>query len=71
MDRCKDTARLLMALSVELTKPPLICDARPLTQLFRHFHFPADKVPRVTNIAFKGCYMTFLEDTSSFNYIFI
>lgn len=63
--------RLIMALSVEETKPRLIYDARPLNQFFKHFPFSMDTVARVANVASIGCFMTSLDDSSAFHHILI
>lgn len=63
--------RLIMALSVEETKPRLIYDARPLNQFFKRMPFSMDTVARVANVASPGCYMTSLDDSSAFHHILI
>lgn len=66
-----DRPRLIMALSVEETKPRLIYDARPLDQFFKRFPFSVDTVARVANVASEGCFMTSLDDSSAFHHILI
>lgn len=62
---------LIMALSVEPSKPGLIYDARPLNQRVKRIPFSMDTVSRVANVASEGCYMTSLEDSSAFHHILL
>ena len=63
--------RLVMALSVNETKPRLIYDARPLNKRFRGIPFSMDTVARVANLASRGCCMTSLDDASAFHHILL
>lgn len=63
--------RLIMALSVEETKPRLIYDARPLNKFFERCPFSMDTVARAANVASEGCFMTSLDDSSAFHHILI
>lgn len=63
--------RLLMALSVEPSKPRLIFDARPLNKRCKAFPFSMDTVARVANVASSDCYMTSLDDSSAFHHILL
>lgn len=61
--------RLIMALSVEETKPRLVFDAQPLNKCCKQIHFWMDTVTRVAAVASKGCYMTSLDDASAFHHV--
>lgn len=63
--------RMIMALSVETSKPRLIYDARPLNSCTRKIPFPMDTVARVAGIASSGCYMASLDDSSAFHHILL
>lgn len=63
--------RLVMALSVEESKPRLIYDGRPLNARLDPPAFSMDTVARVANVAAEGCYMTSLDDSSAFHHILI
>ena len=53
-----DRPRLVMALSVEESKPRLIYDARPLNSCIRDFPFWMHTVARVAGIASEDCFVT-------------
>ena len=57
--------------SVEETKPRLIYDARPLNKFFEHLPLSMDTVGRVGIVAFPGCFMTSLDDSSDFHHVLI
>ena len=63
--------RLVMALSVEETKPRLIYDARPLNKRCKRVPFSMDTVARVAHVASQGCFMTSLDDVSAFHHILL
>ncbi|CAM9718774.1 unnamed protein product [Laminaria digitata] len=63
--------RLVMALSVEETKPRLVYDARPLNKRCKKVHCSMDTVARVAYVASQGCYMTSLDDSSAFHHILL
>ena len=63
--------RMIMALSVETSKPRLIYDARPLNSCTRKIPFAMDTVARVASIASSGCYMTSLDDSSAFHHVLL
>ena len=54
--------RLVLALSVEPSKPRLVIDARPLNETCRHVAFSMDTVARVAVVAEKGIFMGSLDD---------
>lgn len=66
-----DRPRLIMALSVEESKPRLIYDARPLNACIRDFPFSMDTVARVAGIASEDCFMTSLDDKAAFHHILL
>ena len=59
--------RLVLALSVEPSKPWLVIDARPLNETCRHAAFSMDTVAKVAVVAEKGIHMGSLEDRSGFH----
>ena len=61
--------RMRMALSVEVNKPRLIYDARPLNKLIRAIPFSMDGVARVGQIVAEGGFMASLYDSSAFHHI--
>ena len=61
--------RMRMALSVEVNKPRLIYDARPLNKLIRAIPFSMDGVATVGQIVAEGGFMTSLDDSSAFHHI--
>lgn len=63
--------RLVMALTVEPSKPRLIFDARPLNKRCKKIHFSMDTVARVASVASPGCFMTSLDDSSAFHHILL
>ena len=62
--------RLVMALSIEETKPRQIYDARPVNKRCM-IPFSMDTVARVANVASPGCSMTSLDDASAFYHILL
>ena len=61
--------RMRKALSVEVNKPRLIYDARPLNKLIRAIPFSMDGVETVGQIVAEGGFMTSLDDSSAFHHI--
>lgn len=63
--------RMIQALSVEVTKPRLIYDARPLNKVCKRIPFSMDTVARVAHVASEGCFQGSLDDSSGFHHVLL
>lgn len=63
--------RMVIPLSVEQTKPRLICYERKLHSFTKQTPFSIQTVARVDAVAPEGCYMTSLGDSSAFHQILL